>query len=145
GSVVRSCRRAGRLFPDELVDAALSRVRAWAPEPAPAWVTYVPSVRDPDLVADLARRLAAGLGLPVVEALRRTRPAPPQAEMANSAQQLRNVHGAFAVNGTVPAGPVLLVDDIHDSRWTLAVAGAALRAAGAEAVLPFTLAQAMSD
>jgi ATP-dependent DNA helicase RecQ len=65
--------------------------------------------------------------------------------MANSAQQLRNVHGAFAVTGAVPAGPVLLVDDIHDSRWTLTVAGAALREAGADAVFPFTLAQAMSD
>jgi ATP-dependent DNA helicase RecQ len=65
--------------------------------------------------------------------------------MANSAQQLRNVHGAFTVAGDVPPGPVLLVDDIHDSRWTLTVAGAALRQAGSGPVHPFTLAQATSD
>jgi ATP-dependent DNA helicase RecQ len=145
GSVVRACRQSGRAYPDELVDAAIRRVRAWAPEPAPTWVTYVPSARAPELVAGLARRLADALGLPLVEAVTRTRVAPPQAEMANSAQQLRNVHGAFAVDGDVPAGPVLLVDDIHDSRWTLTVVGAALRQAGAGPVHPFTLAQATSD
>ncbi|MGH8991254.1 MAG: ComF family protein, partial [Acidimicrobiia bacterium] len=132
-------------YPDELVDAAAARVRAWAPEPAPAWVTWVPSADAAGLVADVARRLAADLGLPSADALRRTRPSPPQAEMANSAQQLRNVHGAFAVAGAMPAGPVLLVDDVHDSRWTLTVAGALLREAGVEAVWPFTLAQAVSD
>jgi ATP-dependent DNA helicase RecQ len=36
-------------------------------------------------------------------------------------------------------GPVLLVDDLADSRWTLTVAARALRAAGAPAVLPLTL------
>jgi ATP-dependent DNA helicase RecQ len=37
-------------------------------------------------------------------------------------------------------GPVLLVDDVAHSRWTLTVAGQALRQCGVEAVLPFTLA-----
>ena len=37
-------------------------------------------------------------------------------------------------------GPVLLVDDLADSRWTLTVAGRALRLAGAGGVLPFALA-----
>jgi ATP-dependent DNA helicase RecQ len=36
--------------------------------------------------------------------------------------------------------PVLLVDDLADSRWTLTVAGRALRLAGAGGVLPFALA-----
>jgi ATP-dependent DNA helicase RecQ len=36
--------------------------------------------------------------------------------------------------------PVLLVDDLADSRWTLTVAGRELRRAGAAAVLPFALA-----
>ncbi|HEY3241699.1 MAG TPA: RecQ family ATP-dependent DNA helicase [Acidimicrobiia bacterium] len=145
GSVVRGRRQAGKAYPDELVDAAIRRVRAWAPQPAPTWVTCVPSARAPEQVAGLARRLAGALGLPFVEAVARTWPAPPQEEMANSAQQLRNVHGAFAVAGDVLPGPVLLVDDIHDSRWTLTVVGATLRRAGAGPVHPFTLAQATSD
>ena len=37
-------------------------------------------------------------------------------------------------------GPVLLVDDVTDSRWTLTVAARALRRAGAPAVLPLVLA-----
>jgi len=37
-------------------------------------------------------------------------------------------------------GPVLLVDDLVDSRWTLTVAARTLRQAGADAVLPFALA-----
>jgi ATP-dependent DNA helicase RecQ len=36
--------------------------------------------------------------------------------------------------------PVLLVDDLIDSRWTVTVAGRELRRAGAAAVLPFALA-----
>jgi ATP-dependent DNA helicase RecQ len=36
--------------------------------------------------------------------------------------------------------PILLVDDLVDSRWTITVAGRALRQAGAGAVLPFALA-----
>ncbi len=37
-------------------------------------------------------------------------------------------------------GPVLLVDDLVDSRWTLTVAAGALRRHGADEVLPFVLA-----
>jgi ATP-dependent DNA helicase RecQ len=65
--------------------------------------------------------------------------------MANTAQQSRNVTGAFAVTAPVPSGPVLLVDDTVDSRWTLTEVGARLREAGAVAVLPLVLAQAASD
>jgi ATP-dependent DNA helicase RecQ len=37
-------------------------------------------------------------------------------------------------------GPVLLVDDLSDTGWTLTFAAKLLRDAGAEAVLPFALA-----
>jgi hypothetical protein len=47
------------------------------------------------------------------------RPTPvPQADMANSTQQLNNVMDAFEIRGEPPVGPVLLVDDTVDSRWT---------------------------
>jgi ATP-dependent DNA helicase RecQ len=39
-------------------------------------------------------------------------------------------------------GSVMLIDDLVDSRWTVTVAGRALRRAGAGAVLPLALAQA---
>ncbi len=39
-------------------------------------------------------------------------------------------------------GPVLLVDDLIDSRWTMTVTARLLRRAGADSVLPFALALA---
>jgi ATP-dependent DNA helicase RecQ len=140
GSAVREALRAGGPLPDDAVDAAARLVAAW--EAAPAWVTAVPSTRAGEPVADAARRLADRLGLPFVAALRRARAGPPQHEMQNSAQQVRNVVGAFAVDGPVPDGPVLLVDDTVDSRWTLTVTGGMLRRSGAGEVLPFAFATA---
>ena len=61
--------------------------------------------------------------------------------MENSAQQVRNVDGAFAADpGLVRTGPVLLVDDLRDSGWTLTVVADLLRAAGSGPVHPFVLA-----
>ena len=59
----------------------------------------------------------------------------------NSAYRLAGVWGAFAVGSlTLSSGPILLVDDLADSRWTLTVAARLLRQAGASSVLPFALA-----
>ena len=59
----------------------------------------------------------------------------------NSAFRLAGVWNRFSADGlAVPAGPVLLVDDLIDSRWTITVAGRELRRAGATAVLPFAAA-----
>ena len=64
----------------------------------------------------------------------------------NSAFRLADVWGRIGVGPAMREhlgglrGPILLVDDLADSRWTLTVAAAELRAAGAAAVLPFTLA-----
>jgi ATP-dependent DNA helicase RecQ len=95
-----------------------------------------------DLVPSFARRLATGLGLPFEEVVRKVGENRPQAETFNSAQQLRNVWRAFETTGTVHDGPVLLVDDTVDSRWTLTVVAAALREAGSGPVVPFALADA---
>jgi ATP-dependent DNA helicase RecQ len=62
--------------------------------------------------------------------------------MENSAQQVSNVLASLNVVGEVPPGPVLLIDDIVDSRWTLTVAGWLLRTHGACAVHPLVLASA---
>ncbi len=51
-------------FDDDLVTAAAALVENWKPDPAPTWVTAVPSLRRPELVPEFAERLAAALGLP---------------------------------------------------------------------------------
>jgi ATP-dependent DNA helicase RecQ len=137
--LVRRGRREGR-FDDELVTACADLLRRWRPEPAPRWVTAVPSKRSGPLVPDFAQRLAAALGLPYVEALERTGDNPPQREMENSAQQVANVRGEFRVAAAPPAGePGLLVDDVRYSGWTLAMVGGQLRAKGAGPVHPLVL------
>jgi ATP-dependent DNA helicase RecQ len=145
GSVVRACKYRGEPVPDELVGAAARLIAAWGPDPAPAWVDVVPSATSGPFLLDAAARLAAALGLPRLPVLRRARRGPPQKDMENSAQQVRNVYGAFVVDAAVPQGPVLLVDDIIDSGWTLTVAGQALLEAGAGPVFPFVLARATGD
>jgi ATP-dependent DNA helicase RecQ len=62
--------------------------------------------------------------------------------MANSAQQVANVRGAFAVTADPPPGTCLLVDDVRFSGWTLAMLAGQLRRRGAPAVYPLALATA---
>jgi ATP-dependent DNA helicase RecQ len=53
-----------------------------------------------------------------------------------------NIHDAFEVGGRVDDRPVLLVDDICDSGWTLTLVGQRLLDAGSGPVHPFVLALA---
>lgn len=144
GSLVASSKIEGA-YPDDLVEASRRLIDDWKPEPSPTWVTCVPSRSHPNLVPDSAQRLAEGLGLPFHQVAHKVLDNRPQKEMENSAQQFRNVVEAFSIVGDVSQGPVLLVDDIIDSGWTLTVIGVMLRQAGCEAVFPFVLARARSD
>jgi len=140
----RSAEGAGR-FDDHLVGAAMEVIRGrWRPSPAPEWVTSVPSASRGPLVGDFAARLASALALPYVPCLVSLADGPPQAGMANSAQQAANARRRIGVVPSgVRSGPVLVVDDIVDSRWTLTVAGSLLRDHGSGPVLPFALAVAV--
>jgi ATP-dependent DNA helicase RecQ len=134
--------RDGR-FDDALVEACAALVQdRWRPAPPPEWVTAVPSLRHPDLVPEFAARLAQRLGLPYHPVLAQVRSTAEQKMMANSVQQMRNILDAFQVDGKCPAGPVLLIDDVVDSRWTMTVAGHLIRAAGGGRVYPLALAEA---
>jgi ATP-dependent DNA helicase RecQ len=63
--------------------------------------------------------------------------------MQNSVLQLENARTKLSVDAAaVRSGPVLVIDDVVDSRWTMTVAGSLLRDAGSGAVLPFALADA---
>jgi hypothetical protein len=63
GGLVRQGKYRDRHFADVLVEACVRLVQEWNPQPAPNWVTCIPSIRHPDLVPDFARRLAAALNL----------------------------------------------------------------------------------
>jgi ATP-dependent DNA helicase RecQ len=142
GTMVRRGKQADGRFDDALVAAVAAMVRErWRPAPAPTWVTCVPSLTRPDLVPTFATRVATALGLPFVPCVRKTRHTAPQKEMQNSYQQAHNLEGAFAISPwRGVSGPVLLVDDLVDSRWTFTVVAALLREAGSGPVFPVALA-----
>ena len=139
-------------IPDELAGAVVEILKAWAhgedawPQ-RPAAVVEVASRRHPQLVHSLAEHIARVGRLPLLGRVESSH-VPQEGARGNSAQRVRALHDAF----TVPAeaaqalaglgGPVLLVDDAVDSGWTMAMAGRALRRAGAEGVLPLALAVA---
>lgn len=128
-------------FDDELVGACVEMIEQWSPDPAPQWVTCIPSLNRPELVPNFAERLAAALGLPFHPCIQKARANPPQKEMQNSFKQAQNLDGVFTVApDAVPEGPCLLVDDMTDSGWTFTVAAALLRQAGCAAVFPMALA-----
>ena len=140
GSRVVAEKAAGH-FSDELVAAIAEMIeQRWQPAPAPQWVCCVPSLRQPKLVADFARRLAQRLGLPFVDALQKVKDNPRQRLQNNRFHQCRNLDGAFATSADLPATAVLLVDDIVDSGWTMAVTAALLQQAGSGIVYPLALA-----
>ena len=140
GETVKNEKSKGH-FDDVLVDACVDLIADWSPLPAPRWVTAVPSNRHRELVPDFARRLASRLGLPFRMAIIKVADNAAQKTMENSAQQVRNLDGVFRVDtAQMFSGPVLLIDDLVDSKWTLTVAGALLRRAGCPAVLPLALA-----
>jgi ATP-dependent DNA helicase RecQ len=102
----------------------------------------VPSASRPGSVEAFAQRLATVLGLPFAACLTSSG-GPPQSSMANSATQAANARAKVGVRAAaVRSGPVLLVDDLVDSRWTLTVAGSLLRNSGSGPVFPFALAVA---
>jgi ATP-dependent DNA helicase RecQ len=130
-------------FTDDLVHAAARLIsERWRPEPFPEWVTCVPSNRQPSLVSNFARSLAVALRISFDPAITKTRETLPQKLMENSAQQLQNVLGAFSLKRDILGAPVLLVDDVIDSGWTLTVVSILLRLHGSGPVFPFALARA---
>lgn len=140
GALVKKGKYSDGCFSNELVTACAEMLRAWGPSPAPQWVTCIPSRRHPDLVPNFAAQLAAAMNLPFHPVLVKCGDRRPQKEMANSTQQARNVDGSFAVRGAVANGPVLLIDDMVDSRWTLTIAAWLLKSNGSGEVFPLALA-----
>lgn len=146
GGLVRQGKYHDGHFSDDLVAACVKMIQEWNPQPSPTWVTCVPSLRHPELVPNFAQRLAAALGLPFHMVIAKTDARPEQKTMANSTQQARNIDGSLALNGQpILTGPVLLVDDMVDSRWTLTVSAWLLRKSGSGAVRPMALSQTGHD
>lgn len=131
--------------PPQLAGACLQVLREWDWDERPAAVAWVPGLSRPRLVAALGEGLARAGRLRVLGPLGLAPGAAPLPR-ANSTFRVRDLWTRFHVTPQQEAvlpglpGPVLLVDDLVDSRWTMTVAGRLLKRAGARAVLPFALA-----
>lgn len=125
----------------EVLTACVRVLAGWGWSERPVVVVAMPSRSRPLLVDSLARGLAEIGRLPYAGALAYVGAGPTGQPGGNSAFRLAGVWDRFSAEGLeVPAGPVLLVDDQVDSRWTLTVAARVLRQAGASEVLPFVVA-----
>lgn len=113
----------------------------WGWTERPVAVVAMPSRSHPLLVDSLARGISDIGRLPYLGALDPVNGGPSGQPGGNSVFRLAGLWERFSAQALdIPAGPVLLVDDMADSRWTLAVAARTLRQAGATDVLPFVLA-----
>ncbi|SDL72910.1 ATP-dependent DNA helicase RecQ [Tessaracoccus oleiagri] len=134
-------------LPPELGAACLRVLKEWDWEQRPVGVAWIPSASRPRLVGTLATGIATAGRLALLGPLWLDPAAGGKGPgSGNSAFRVRDVWQRFAVPPEMGAalasapGPILLVDDLADSRWTMTVAGRLLRRAGAPAVLPFALA-----
>ena len=142
GDLVNVGKNQQQYFSDELIDACVVVFKEWSPQPAPTWVTCVPSLRNPTLVPDFATRLANALNLSFRVAIEKTDSRPEQKKFNNSFQQARNVDGSLApIQDQILSSPVLLVDDVILSGWTLTISSWLLRKNGSGEVWPLALAQ----
>ncbi|MEQ4566347.1 RecQ family ATP-dependent DNA helicase [Paenarthrobacter sp. CAP02] len=161
GGALRELFAAGS--PDRAVDPAMLQAcvqvlrewsgaeggTPWSGVGRPAAVVSIPSRSKPQLVESLAQGIA-GIGrMPYLGQLQPQHGGPTGARGGNSAYRLAGVWDRLVVGPDLAqalAGtggqPVLLVDDLIDSRWTMTVSALALRQAGVGAVLPLALAQA---
>ena len=148
GGVLRELFAAGAPdvpVSDDLLGGCVRVLRDWDWAERPVGVVAVASVARPQLVRSVAEGIARLGQLPLLGELEIADGAPASTAGGNSAYRLAGVWGRFGVGSELATaladttGPVLLVDDVVDSRWTMTVASRELRRHGADAVLPFAL------
>ncbi|MGH8859796.1 MAG: ATP-dependent DNA helicase RecQ, partial [Jatrophihabitantaceae bacterium] len=128
-----------RPVPAEVLDGLVRLLSGWGwPAGRPSWVTWVPSRAHGALLADLAERVA-NLGRMAVAAPLRADGPGLQRDAATNVDSARLALSRLSAAHDVPSGPVLLLDDTTRSGFTLTVASALLREAGAGPVYPLVL------
>ena len=125
---------------ETVVDGLVKVLARWTWAERPSWICPLPSRRSGALIDAVADRIGALGRLPVHRPLTRDEVGQGHQEnMRNSLHQASAAAAGLRIDGEVPPGPVLLIDDIARSGWTLTAAAALLREAGAGRVLPLVL------
>ena len=126
--------------PADVLKAAVDVLASWHWESRPVAVMGLDSTAHPLLIGSLVDGLGDVGRLRNLGVLRYS-PGRRAVTAANSAYRV----AALTDSWTLPVldavvGPVLLIDDLTDTGWTLTMAARMLRRAGADEVLPFALA-----
>ena len=147
--VVRLTREGGpdAELPSEVGAGVVDLLARWAREwpQRPTTVVPIPSRTRPRLIGSLARHIAEIGKLDLVEPFQLAEPVDLQgarpAGAVASGQRAAAVTASLRVRPdiAVPAGPILLVDDVYASGWTMTIAAAMLADSGANAVYPLVL------
>jgi ATP-dependent DNA helicase RecQ len=127
-------------LPDDVAGGIVELLARWAREwPArPTTVVAIPSRTHPLLISSLARHIATVGRLDLVDALAWRGPRPVAG--VGSGQRVAAVTGSLVpTSALLPPGPILLIDDVYSSGWTMTVAASLLDELGATAVYPLVL------
>ena len=150
GDLITENKKDGS-FSSELVDAMADMIALdwipWQPSTTVGWVTAVPSTRHATLVPHFAARLAQRLWLAFSAAVIKVDDHVPQKSRKNNYHRCSNLDGSFHVSKelVLQGRPVLLVDDVVRSTWTMTLIAALLQEAGSGPVFPCALARIVSE
>jgi ATP-dependent DNA helicase RecQ len=135
---------ADRELPPDVAAGVVELLARWAREwpTRPTTVVAIPSRTHPLLISSLAGHIAEIGRLNMVDALELRGPRPVSG--VASGQRVAAVTASLVpavglAEGSLPAGPILLVDDVYSSGWTMTVAASLLDELGATAVYPLVL------
>jgi ATP-dependent DNA helicase RecQ len=146
-AVGEAAERAASLdlpVPADVLEAMIEVLAGWDWAERPAAVVAMPSRTRPLLIASLASEIARIGRIPDLGSLGYSGSASPGRQY-NSARRLRAVWNSIVVPAAIGTelarldGPVLVVDDVVETGWTMTVTAVRLREAGASRVLPLAL------
>ncbi|MGH3545918.1 MAG: phosphoribosyltransferase family protein [Mycobacteriales bacterium] len=129
--------------PGPVLSACVAVLAAWPWAERPTALVGIASVTRPRLTHSLTSGLAE---IGRLEFLGTVNSQGQRPRRANSAQRLAELWQRLRLSEELAAavssatGPILLVDDVIDTGWTVTLATRLLRQAGAKSVLPFALA-----
>jgi len=137
GKKIQEAKKNGA-FNDEIINAVSKMIERWNVKFS--CVTCVPSLKNPKLVSEFSKKIALLKNVKFISAIKKVKQNDFQKLQQNSFHQANNLDGVFEINTSELGSSVLLIDDIIDSGWTIAICSALLKYNGVKEVYVLALA-----